>query len=248
MAIAPNAPSTWNQSPCSAGEVRQRSPGHRPRRYRRFPRSRPQETAARRPPGRPRPRSPADPAASAPASSHGIIRSASRPAPPSPSREAGSHAPRRTCRRPAASRPTPSLRTDGPSSADRATSTPIRLAIEVPVTSTPEAFCGEPQHLGGPGDNLSLHFDRRMIASAEVCVQPAGQHLRQHAHRVAAAMHPAHEARMQVAGRIGLHQALEILIDRFRRRWVPRQISPQFLAQLRRHRAPDRVRRASFAR
>ena len=52
-------------------------------------------------------------------------------------------------------------------------------------------------------------------------------------------MHPAHEARVQVAGRVGPHQALEVVIHCLRRRWTAGQWLPQFLAQRFRHGLPD---------
>ncbi len=52
-------------------------------------------------------------------------------------------------------------------------------------------------------------------------------------------MHPAHEARVQVAGRVGLHQALEVVIHCLRWRWAAGQWLPQFLAQRFWHRLPD---------
>ena len=51
----------------------------------------------------------------------------------------------------------------------------MRLAMEVPVTSTPEASGGKSQHFGRPGDDLTLHLYRCVVAAAEICVQAAGQ-------------------------------------------------------------------------
>ena len=73
----------------------------------------------------------------------------------------------------------------------------------MPVTKIPLAPSRETEHLAHPFDDLALDLDRHVIASAEIGVQPGRQHFRQHADRGAAAMHPSHEARMNVAGRIG---------------------------------------------
>ena len=99
----------------------------------------------------------------------------------------------------------------------------------------------KPQHLARPGDDLSLHLDRGVISAAEVGVQPGGKKLSQHAHRVAAAMHPAHEPRVEVAGRIGKDQAAEIRIHILRRGGIARQLAPQFAAHFVGHRTPDRT-------
>ena len=100
-----------------------------------------------------------------------------------------------------------------PSAVVRATSTAIRLAIDVPVTKMPLAPCGKAEHLAHPFDDLPFDLDRHVIASAEIGVEPGRQHLRQHADRRAAAMHPAHEARMHVAGRIGHDEIGEFPVD-----------------------------------
>ncbi len=81
-----------------------------------------------------------------------------------------------------------------------------------------------------------------MVAAAEIGVQPGRQHFREHADRGAAAMHPAHEAGMNVAGRIGRDEIAELAIDlaEFGRP------ARQFLAKPRPHvigyRLPDRAR------
>ena len=62
---------------------------------------------------------------------------------------------------------------------------------------------GKSENALHPADNLALHFDGNVIASAEIGVQAGRQHLRQHADGRAAAMHPAHEAGMHVAGGVG---------------------------------------------
>ena len=91
-----------------------------------------------------------------------------------------------------------------PEGALRATSTAMKLAIEVPVTrQAARRSSGKPNSSARPADDLALDLDRRVVAAAEIGVQPAGQHLGQHADRRAAAMHPAHEAGMQIAGGVG---------------------------------------------
>ena len=95
----------------------------------------------------------------------------------------------------------------------RATSTAIRLAIDVPVTNIPLAPSGKPNIWRDPFDDLPLDLDRNVIAPAEIGVQPGRQHFREHADRRAAAMHPAHEAGMNVAGRIGRDEIGELAID-----------------------------------
>ncbi len=97
------------------------------------------------------------------------------------------------------------------------------------------------QHLGRPGDDLTLDLDRGVITAAQVRVQSGGEKFSQHAHRVAAAMHPAHEFRVQVAGRIRQDQAAEILIDIFRRGGIARQLPAQLAAHFVGHRTPDRT-------
>ena len=107
----------------------------------------------------------------------------------------------------------PRCRTDRPSAAVRATSTAIRLAIDVPVTKMPLAPLGKAEHLPHPFDDLTFDLDRNVIAPAEIGVQSGRQHLRQHADGGAAAMHPSHEAGMNVAGRIGNDEIGELAID-----------------------------------
>ncbi len=49
-----------------------------------------------------------------------------------------------------------------------------------------------------------------MIAAAEVGVDARRQHLREHPHRRAAALHPPHEARVAIAAGVGQHVAQEL--------------------------------------
>ena len=59
------------------------------------------------------------------------------------------------------------------------------------------------EHLARPFDDLALDLDRHMVAPAAIGIQPGRQHLGKHADCRAAAMHPAHEAGMKIADRIG---------------------------------------------
>ena len=65
------------------------------------------------------------------------------------------------------------------------------------------------EQLAQPMRNLPFDFDRHMVAAAEIGVEAGGEHLGQHAGHVAAAMHPAHEAGMGVAGGEGKNVAHE---------------------------------------
>ncbi len=67
--------------------------------------------------------------------------------------------------------------------------------------------------LGHPANDLSLHLDRRLVAAAEIGVQPAGQHLGEHADGRAAAVDPAHEPWVQVARAGRQHLLHEVLMD-----------------------------------
>jgi len=62
---------------------------------------------------------------------------------------------------------------------------------------------GKTEQLPDPIQYLALHNDRHVVAAAEIGVEPRGEHLRQHSNNCSAAMHPAHECRMEVAGREG---------------------------------------------
>ena len=75
----------------------------------------------------------------------------------------------------------PSARTALPSLAVRATRTPRKLAIEVPVTKRPLASCGKPNSSRTQANIYQFDFDRRMVAPAQIGVQSARQHFRQHA-------------------------------------------------------------------
>ena len=53
-----------------------------------------------------------------------------------------------------------------------------------------------------PADDLALHFDRDVIAAAQVRVETGGQHLGHDANGRSPAMHPAHESGVHIAGRV----------------------------------------------
>jgi len=72
---------------------------------------------------------------------------------------------------------------------------------------------GQTEHLGGPGDDLTLAGDRRVVAPAAVGVEPARQQLGEHADRAAAAVHPAEETGMAIAHAVGGDAAEVIQVD-----------------------------------
>ena len=82
----------------------------------------------------------------------------------------------------------------------------------MPVTNSPLALAGKFEQLAQPVHNLPFDFDRHVIAAAEIGVEAGGEHLRQHARHVAAAMHPAHEAGMHIAGGEGENVAHELVM------------------------------------
>ena len=68
------------------------------------------------------------------------------------------------------------------------------------MTNSPLAVLGKFEQLAQPVHDLPLDFDRHVVAAAEIGVETGGEHLRQHAGHAAAAMHPAHEAGVHIAG------------------------------------------------
>ena len=116
----------------------------------------------------------------------------------------------------------------------------MKFAIEVPVTKMPLALSGKPKSSRRPARDLALDFDRRVVAAAAIGIHARGQHLGERADGGAAALHPAHETGMRVAGGIRLDAFLEIAIDRVERRRLCRQgfveARPHLVRQLR----PDR--------
>ncbi len=98
----------------------------------------------------------------------------------------------------------------------------------------------EAEQFPHPLHDLPFHFYWYLIASAEIGIQAGGEHLGQHAHGCAAAMHPAHETGMRVADSEGQNLAHERVmhgrqIGRFRG-----QRLLESAARRRRYRLPDR--------
>jgi hypothetical protein len=102
---------------------------------------------------------------------------------------------------------------------------------------------GETEQLAHPAHDLALDLDRRVVASADVRVQTARQHLGEHAGERAAAMDPAEESRMRVAGSVRHDQALEVGMHVRERCLVPGHGRLERAADVGRHRPPDRARR-----
>ena len=100
---------------------------------------------------------------------------------------------------------------------------------------------GKAEHLAHPRRDLSLDFDRNVIASAEIGVEAGGQHFRQHADGGAAAVHPSHEAGMNVAGRIRRDEIGEFAIDLAEVRRLTRQRCAELPANRIRNRLPYRA-------
>ncbi len=70
-------------------------------------------------------------------------------------------------------------------------------------------------HLGRPVDHQPLHLDGGMVAAAAIHVENAGEKFREQAGGTAAAVHPAHHARVLVGAGKGQDKAAEILVDRW---------------------------------
>ena len=73
---------------------------------------------------------------------------------------------------------------------------------------------GKAEQIAHPLQHLAFHLDGHLVAPAQIGVQPRRQHLRQHAHRRAAAMHPAHETGMRVTHGIRQHIVHEACMHR----------------------------------
>ena len=180
IASAPKAPSTWNQSFFASARVRPAPPDRRSRRCPPCPRCPPPGTASG--PRRGRRRSPRS-ARRGPCGGGGrsaIDAQRDRcPARTGPSPARCSHAPRPRHRPRGAAPRRHALRGARRRRASRvrATSTPIRLAIEVPVTKSRWRFPGKPNSARIQRDDLALHLDRHVVAPAEIGVQAGGQHL-----------------------------------------------------------------------
>ena len=80
-----------------------------------------------------------------------------------------------------------------------------------------------------------------MIATTEIGVQSSGQHLRQYADDIAAAMHPSHEAGMNIAGRIGRDEIRIFAIDLAELAAFTRNLGAKPRANLIGDRTPDRL-------
>ncbi len=104
----------------------------------------------------------------------------------------------------------------------------------------PACRLGKAEKPAHPLDDLALDFDGRVVAAAEVRIEAGGQHLRQHGRGIAAAVHPAHEARVHVAGGIGQHVSHELAVDLSEVRRLARQLGAELLSHLVRNRLPDR--------
>ena len=99
---------------------------------------------------------------------------------------------------------------------------------------------GQAEDLPRPLDHLPLDIDRRMLAPAEIGIEGRRQELGQRTGRRAGAVHPAHEARVGVAGRVGQHQLAEAPVDLLDRDPVPRQWPGQRRLHRLRHWLPHR--------
>ena len=97
------------------------------------------------------------------------------------------------------------------------------------------------EHGPRPFRDLTFNFNRHMIAAAEIGVQSGRQHLRQHADHRAAAVHPSHEAGMNIAGRIRRDELRIFAIDIAEIGRLPRDFCAKPRANLVRDRAPHRL-------
>ena len=93
-----------------------------------------------------------------------------------------------------------------------------------------------------PVHDLPLDLDRHVIAAAEIGVEPGGEHFRQHSRHVAAAMHPAHEAGMHIAGGVRENVAHERIVHGGKIARPARKFFAQTRAHAVRDRLPDRAR------
>ena len=95
------------------------------------------------------------------------------------------------------------------------------------------------EQLDQPADDLVFDDRGRVIELGDLRIHARGEHVGEHGERGAGADHPAPEAWMDVAGGVGQHVALELLIDLRGGRRVARRGSRQPLAHLGGHRPPD---------
>ncbi len=99
----------------------------------------------------------------------------------------------------------------------------------------------EREQLAHPVQHLLLDLERDLVAPTEVGVQAGGQHLGQRAHRRAAALHPAHEAGVRVAGGVGQDVAHEGVVHGREIGRRLRQRGAELVAHVLRRRRPDRA-------
>src|SRR6202022_214636 len=97
------------------------------------------------------------------------------------------------------------------------------------------------ENLAHPFNDLTFDLDRNVIAPAEIGVQPSRQHLRQHADGGAAAMHPSHEARVNIARRTGDDEIGEFPIDLSEIGGFKWELCAKPRADSIRYRSPDRA-------
>jgi hypothetical protein len=96
------------------------------------------------------------------------------------------------------------------------------------------------EQLGEPPHHLTLHFDGCVIAPTEVRVQPAGEHLAEHAEGVPASVNPTHEPRVHVPRRERQDATHELGVDGLEWLSAAGKGLAQRPSQVVRHRAPDR--------
>ncbi|MGY3650721.1 hypothetical protein ACVWW2_006012 [Bradyrhizobium sp. LM4.3] len=77
----------------------------------------------------------------------------------------------------------------------------------------PLALSGKGEQAAHPADDLAFDLDRHVVAATEIGVEACREHFRDHADRGAAAMHPAHETRMDIPRRVGRDVLGEFAID-----------------------------------
>src|SRR5271169_1001029 len=105
----------------------------------------------------------------------------------------------------------------------------------------PAGLARKAEHRARPFNDLTLDFNWNVIAAAEIGVQSGRQHFRKHADGGAAAMHPSHEARMDIPGRIGRDEFGKLLIDLAEIGRLARKLGAKPRADLIRNRTPDRA-------
>jgi hypothetical protein len=101
---------------------------------------------------------------------------------------------------------------------------------------------GKAEQLAHPVHDLPLDLDRRVIAAAEIGIETSGEHLRQHAGHVAAAVHPSHETGMAVPRGIGKNAAHELVMHGREIGRPGRHAGAKIRPDVVRDRLPDRPR------